>query len=349
MQQSQGLMLRHTLRLNEGVVNQVAWSPDGTMIAAGCQHAVGIWDSTTGELVARTPHRPMHFYCLDWMRDGNGNNQLITGSADKRVTVWQINNAGLQPVDNLSGPTDTINCVAVSENGGIAVCGNDHSVIVVLPDGRMTTLDNHTDEVNIVAWSPDGTSLVSCGNDSRVVLWRTVWGDGIYQHAEHAGVVNCVACHPDNSLVASAADDGTVRLFRVEDHVQTKTIHVDQNPIHWVGFDTTGKILGTRSASGLIRFWRTDTWESVATITGTVSHIVIPTLEFHPSRAMIAMPANRDHVVQIWEYDLDTLLDLRLHGTQVNMEPVSFQPVNPLHLETLLKLWPIGADMNNNN
>ena len=68
----------------------------------------------------------------------------------------------------------------------------------------------HFDEVLAVAWSPDGTRIVSGSYDGTVQIWNAEGGKVVYT-LRNGGLF--VAWSPDSSLIASGGKDGIVKIW----------------------------------------------------------------------------------------------------------------------------------------
>jgi WD40 repeat protein len=70
----------------------------------------------------------------------------------------------------------------------------------------------HTEAVNSLCFSPDGSQVASGSHDGTVVIWETASGRALHR-LEHGGGVRSVVFNRDGSQVASGSDDGTMKMW----------------------------------------------------------------------------------------------------------------------------------------
>ncbi len=73
--------------------------------------------------------------------------------------------------------------------------------------------DGHTAAVRRAAFSPDGTLLVSCGEDKKIIVWDFAKRQRLATLADHDGIVTAVTFSPDGKWFASASMDKTVIVW----------------------------------------------------------------------------------------------------------------------------------------
>jgi WD40 repeat protein len=197
----------------------VAFSPDSRLLAsASCDNTVRLWD-----VVERKAASPVHelqgntdwVFSVSFSSDGR---QLASGSWDGTVRLWSVPECVPGPVLQHALP---IWCVAFSPVvGSNVLASGSYDSIIRLWDVSGTKqqllreLQGHSCWIPNVAFSPDGSQLVSRSGNKTVRLWSVASGKLLKTLEGHSDEVRCVAFHPNGKQVASCTDD-TVRLWTV--------------------------------------------------------------------------------------------------------------------------------------
>jgi WD40 repeat protein len=158
------------------------------------------------------------------------------------------------------------------------------------------TLTGHSDEVNSVAFSPDGQFLASGSSDFTVEGWNARTGESVGALAGNTGKVSSVTFSPDGELLASGGFDKTVRVWKLPDGEPFHALdHSDW--VFSVAFGPGSRILASGGADKEIKLWNLKTGELLRVLTGH-SHWV-QSLAFGPDgRTLISGSA--DKTVKVW-------------------------------------------------
>ncbi|QEL13456.1 WD40 repeat domain-containing protein [Limnoglobus roseus] len=74
-------------------------------------------------------------------------------------------------------------------------------------------LNGHTDSVTAVAFSPDGSRIVTGSEDKTARVWDAKTGTELLALMGHSEELFSVAFSPDGSRVATGSRDGTARIW----------------------------------------------------------------------------------------------------------------------------------------
>jgi WD40 repeat protein len=175
----------------------VAFSPDGRLLALPFAGHTRVVDLETGEPVNEFDA----FGNFTFSPDGR---QLIVGSAEKG-TVAHVFDVG--PLSS------------------------EEPVVTVRGD---TTGDAF---VTYVAWSPDGSTLVTTMNDREAVVWDASTGERRFAIPSPSGRITSVAFGSDPDRVATGSSDGTAIVWELsgDGALPIFTEHVDMGDQHWLG------------------------------------------------------------------------------------------------------------------
>ena len=94
--------------------------------------------------------------------------------------------------------------------------GYSHNNILILnaiTGMRTSVLSGHTHGVHALAFSLDGTFLVSGSNDTTVKLWDVQTGGVVKTFYGHIHGICCVSISPDCTTIASGSGDHTINLW----------------------------------------------------------------------------------------------------------------------------------------
>ena len=132
----------------------------------------GSWNATDGsiqELLTLEGGDDDYVSSLKWLPDGG--QYLAVGTSDNKVQMWD---AGAQrKVREMDGHEARVSSLSwnnhILSSGGRDSCIINHDVRI--RDHHTQTLKGHEQEVCGLAWSQDGNTLASGGNDNMLCLW----------------------------------------------------------------------------------------------------------------------------------------------------------------------------------
>ena len=96
--------------------------------------------------------------------------------------------------------------------------GSESNIITIdgITGSQSAVLSGHSDYVRSLAFSPDGTSLVSGSSDDTIKLWDVQTGGIVKTFYGHTAYVSSVSISEDCTVIASGSADKTIRLWNIQ-------------------------------------------------------------------------------------------------------------------------------------
>ncbi|MDE3089474.1 MAG: PQQ-binding-like beta-propeller repeat protein, partial [Chloroflexota bacterium] len=173
-------------------------------------------------------------------------------------------------------------------------------------------LTGHTDEVNGVAFSPDGTRIATASDDNTAKVWDAATGKELLTlvgHTQFAGDtkfdargkrkgVEYVVFSPDGTHIATAGGDNTARIWDAATGKELFTLVGHTQLVQTVRYSPDGKYLATASADSTAKIWDAASGQLLLTLSGHTN--AVKDVAFSPDGTRLAT-ASRDQTVRVWD------------------------------------------------
>lgn len=233
-----------------------------------------------------------------------------------------------------------------------------------------------------VAFSPDGSRIVSASTDNTINLWNVSSGQVVLSLSGQTGFVTCIAFSPDGTQIASGSSDATIKLWNASAGHELFALTVDNkskekkgteyeimkmfgNADHLtcIAFSVDGRRLVSATTNGTINIWDTlsginlltipkDTIEKADPLTDlkefqNLSGITkfISDLEFSPDGNRFVSSSGNGTII-LWNADTGENL-LTLPNDKTGINSISFNPdgnkIAAGATDGTIKVWDIST------
>jgi RNA polymerase sigma factor (sigma-70 family) len=284
----------------------LAFSPDGAVLAVGCDaQEFGTWDTTTGKRRERLQGTfPQGAAAAAFSPDGR---LLATGGYEKAVKLWDWRTG--KEIGRLDAGS-IVRSLAFSPDNKALLTGQDGPQFVCLWDvarrNRLRAFQGHKlpksayfpGAVFSAAFSPDGRTIASGGDEGVLRLWDTRTGEPQGSYRNPRGWIHGVAFSPDGKTLVAGSTNGRLRLF---DWAAGKELHLFEE--HQAGvadfaLSPDGRALASAGADETIRLWDLPTGRTSRILRGHPGGVF--SVHFSPDGRELTS-GGADGTVRIWE------------------------------------------------
>ena len=350
--------------LGSGMVREIAYSPDGKLIAAA--GALGIWlyDAESLAKFGIIPGRP------ETIAFNPNGDTLAPGSwSERTVHLWDVNTQrkvgvllfpGRRGVTALTHTLDGTTLAAGYGNGDIALWDTETQTKTAL-------LHTTSSVIWTLAFSPDGQMLASGGyEDSTISLWdlRTQMLVGTFDgHSRPTrstnNAVSSIAFSPDGKTLASGSIiDCTLRVWDVASRAQIALmLELDterRDGVTSVAFSPDGTLLASASDDGVVRMWNARTLKQIGELETKAGGVT--SIAFRPDGKMLASLNGQvaatarhrggDMAIRLWEVESQKPIAV-LESHSASVDSVAVSPDNRLFAagrqDGAVELWDLGT------
>ena len=239
------------------------FSPSGFYCASGDSSGiVRVWDcSPNGSGITKGEYSIISGRINDIAWDGDSQRIIAVGDGKQRYGHCITADSG-NTVGEISGHGAQVQTVSIRQQRPLraATAGDDKNLVFYhgapFKFNGIPGRGNHTNFVYGVAFSPDGSHLVSVGGDRKIWLYDGKTGEIKGQIAEgedgHKGSIFGVSWASDSKRLVTASADRTVKIYDVEAGKPTQTFEFGDEGTVSVSHQQVGVVWPGGRSDGLI-------------------------------------------------------------------------------------------------
>jgi DNA-binding beta-propeller fold protein YncE len=205
--------------------------------------------------------------------------------------------------------------------------------------GEVRSLAGHKGAVTSVAYSPDGTYLLSGGEDGTVKLWETATGREVRTFTGHRAGVTSVAFSPDGATAVSGSNDSTLRLWDVTSGHELRATDRLGWKIAGVAFSADGKFVASAADDNQVKLWSVPKLELVRAFAGHGWRVT--SVAFSPNGDS-SLSGSEDDSLKLWDVSKGQEMRTFRNGF-VAVTCVAFSPDGKLGLsggkDKVVRIW----------
>ena len=262
-----GMESRRIPAHNGGVVSAAAFADGRRLATGGMDRLVKVWDLETGrELQRFGPVHSTYVVALAVSTDGK---QIASGGAEQDKNIYLY---------NTDSPAD---------EPRLLVLGRGHAV---------TT--SHARGVNALAFSPDGTRLISGSVDTSAHVWDLATGKSIISlRPTGQSHVNTVGWSPDGKTVITGGIDRIIHVWRGDNHESIRDLAVHRGWVMASAISHDSRYILSGSRDHTLRLTELETGEVAQQFVGHTDSVTA--VGFSPD-SRLAVSGSLDGTLRLW-------------------------------------------------
>jgi WD40 repeat protein/energy-coupling factor transporter ATP-binding protein EcfA2 len=271
---------------------------------------------------------------------------MFTGGSDGKVLKWNSDNSA--PIEILYKDYVIRSLAVSSDNKWLAVAGENSKIqLINISDEQAVpkTIKVHKGHVWALAFTPDGSGLISTGTDSIINHYH-IASDKSELIGKSNERIRSLSHSKDGKYLAAGTENGKIVIFNRHKKDSETILRVKGSKrVNSLAFTNNSKYIALGDEAGFVRVWDVENKKLVSVLSGSSARI--NDLKFNHDDSMLAS-ASFDGSVKV--YNMKKLTDqplvLKDHDSWV--WALSFSPDGKKLIagcvDNLIRVWPTNVE-----
>jgi len=203
------------------------------------------------------------------------NKNLISGSFDSEINVWEIDDNNFIFNTILNGHSNKITCLINVNNNFFASSSSDNNIIIWEQNKLLYTLKSHSSDINSIVFNPKYEILISGSMDGNTTLWQTTGNltlrqdlKGVHlKQIQHTIVL-------DNDTIASASDDKTIVIWNIHTGMPKFHLKAHTDNINGLAKLSNDNLVSCSKDTSIIIWNKSDNYNIITTLYGHLRSVI---------------------------------------------------------------------------
>jgi eukaryotic-like serine/threonine-protein kinase len=293
------------------LLTSVAFSPDGSALAAGGDLMTVVWASGTDQLLWSAPELLSAFPA--------GTGKGFAFDPQSRMLASALKDGGVNLRDAHDGhllhklvTPDAGSCesVAFSPDGRLLVAGHNTGRVVLwdpVEGRRLREVPGFAKSLTCAVFSPDGKYIACAGADAdsgkkadaQIRLYDVASAREVRRLVGHEGVICSLVFSPDSRQLFSGGRDQLIRVWDVETGAQRHSQQGHSGDVQCLSLSPDGRRLASSSDDRTLTIWDVLTAQELQTFKPQAGEILSVAFSADGTQVAAACPATR--CVMVWD------------------------------------------------
>jgi WD40 repeat protein len=313
----------HILSGHTDAVNSVAYAPDGhTVLTASDDHTAILWDAQSGASLHILSGHTDGIREIAYAPDGQ---TILTGSNDHTAILWDADSGEL--LYRLEGHIGAISSLAYAPDSQTFVTGStdDTARLWDVKTGQLlyilegyhwapTEVRRTTNGGTIVAYAPNGATIVTGSWDDTVRVWDSASGNLLHALKDASSIwATSLAYAPDSQMfIAGTQGDGSIFGWDIQTgeqryYLSNADSSGDTGGINSLTFAPDGQTFLSAGHDGTAELWDAQSGKLLHTFKG---HRDWVTQAVYSPDGKTILTGSYDHTAILWDVQSGAVLHI---------------------------------------